>query len=143
LEKAPQATAFDYRDYGRELALCQRYYVQSNSAGSGAQFMDITGRFTATTQATYTIALPVTMRSQPAVSISPAYNFSGGWYSNLAGITNYAWTSAPTASTSFLLNNLTFYVSCSTITSSYVGLWTDPYCPTTASANYFAITAEL
>ena len=29
LEKGPQATAFDYRDYGRELLLCQRYYTKS------------------------------------------------------------------------------------------------------------------
>jgi len=29
LEKAPQATAFDYRDYGRELIMCQRYYEKS------------------------------------------------------------------------------------------------------------------
>ena len=28
LEKGTQATEFDYRDYGRELAMCQRYYEQ-------------------------------------------------------------------------------------------------------------------
>ena len=143
LEKAPQATAFDYRDYGRELALCQRYYVQSNNAASGAQFMDIAGRFTGTTQATYTINLPVTMRAQPAISISPAYNFSGGWYANLAGINNYAWQTAPAAGTAFFNNTVWFYVTTQAVASGYVGVWTDPYCPTTASVNYFAITAEL
>jgi len=29
LEVAPSATSFDYRDYGRELILCQRYYEKS------------------------------------------------------------------------------------------------------------------
>lgn len=29
VEKAPQATAFDYRPYGTELVLCQRYYEKS------------------------------------------------------------------------------------------------------------------
>jgi hypothetical protein len=29
LEKGSTATSFDYRDYGRELALCQRYYEKS------------------------------------------------------------------------------------------------------------------
>ena len=105
--------------------------------------MDVVGRFSGTTQAIYTIYLPVTMRAQPAVSVSPAYNFGGGWYANLAGIANYQWQSAPTAVTSFLLNTVCFYVTVSTISGSYVGVWTDPYCPTTASANYFAITAEL
>jgi hypothetical protein len=143
LEKGSTATSFDYRPYGAELALCQRYYVQSNSAANNSQFWEITGRFSSTTQSIFTISLPVTMRAQPAISVTPAYNFGGGWYSNLAGITNYAWTSAPSALTSFLLNSCVFTVDNSAITSTYVGLWADPYCPTTASANYFAISAEL
>jgi hypothetical protein len=32
LEKGSTATSFDYRDYGRELALCQRYYEKSYGA---------------------------------------------------------------------------------------------------------------
>ena len=33
LEKAPQATSFDYRDFGRELILCQRYFERSYDYG--------------------------------------------------------------------------------------------------------------
>ena len=33
LEKGSTATSFDYRPYGTELALCQRYYETSNGAG--------------------------------------------------------------------------------------------------------------
>ena len=33
LEPGPLATSFDYRPYGTELALCQRYYQQSYAAG--------------------------------------------------------------------------------------------------------------
>ena len=33
LEKSPTATSFDYRPYGTELSLCQRYYENSNGAG--------------------------------------------------------------------------------------------------------------
>jgi hypothetical protein len=143
LERGSTASSFEYRSYGAELALCQRYYVQSNNAPSSGQFMDVVGRFSGTTQAIYTIYLPVTMRAQPAVSVSPAYNFGGGWYANLAGVANYAWQTAPTTVTSFLLNTACFYVTVSTLSGTYVGAWTDPYCPTTASANYFAITAEL
>ena len=35
LEKGSTATPFDYRPYGTELALCQRYYEASTTAGSG------------------------------------------------------------------------------------------------------------
>jgi len=34
LEKAPQATAFDYRSHGTELALCQRYFEKSFDIGT-------------------------------------------------------------------------------------------------------------
>ena len=34
LEKGTQATAFDYRDYGNELRLCQRYYETSYASGT-------------------------------------------------------------------------------------------------------------
>lgn len=34
LEKGSTATAFDYRDFGRELALCQRYYEKSYDYGT-------------------------------------------------------------------------------------------------------------
>jgi hypothetical protein len=34
LEKASTATSFDYRPYGTELALCQRYFETSSSAGT-------------------------------------------------------------------------------------------------------------
>jgi len=40
LEKGTQATAFDYRDFGRELALCQRYFERSYNIGNA------TGSFT-------------------------------------------------------------------------------------------------
>jgi hypothetical protein len=35
LEKGTQATSFDYRAYGTELALCQRYYQLLQNAGGG------------------------------------------------------------------------------------------------------------
>ena len=36
LEKGPQATAFDYRDYGREFIMCQRYFEKSYNIGTVA-----------------------------------------------------------------------------------------------------------
>jgi len=69
LEKGSTATSFDYRPYGTELALCQRYYakLQSGTAsfvsfGSGLGF--------ATTGISTYIKYPVTMRSSPTLNIS-------------------------------------------------------------------------
>jgi hypothetical protein len=67
LEKGTQATAFDYRDYGRELTLCERYYWKSsvgtyNAIGSGS----VTG----SSQVSIYIKYPTTMRSSPTVSYS-------------------------------------------------------------------------
>jgi hypothetical protein len=87
LEKGSTATSFDYRPYGTELALCQRYYTQLNSVGGlnsifGSGYCD-----TSTVIKIYT-ALPVQMRSTPTVSAS-------------AGNTFYVATTAGTACTAF------------------------------------------
>jgi len=68
LEKGSTATSFDYRPYGQELALCQRYFIKYGGdygleiAGSG-QAVSTTATFTAT-------YLPVDMRTQPSISFS-------------------------------------------------------------------------
>jgi hypothetical protein len=63
LEKGTTATSFDYRPYGTELALCQRYFQQlgTNCCASGAT--------NGTTQVTFVgISLAASMRSAPTVS---------------------------------------------------------------------------
>ena len=66
LEKSSTATEFEYRPYGTELALCQRYFQQwgGNSGneriGNGFNY--------STTQARVDMVLPVTMRAAPTVS---------------------------------------------------------------------------
>jgi hypothetical protein len=68
LEKGSTATSFDYRPYGTELALCQRYYVKT---GSGANYTAIGSGFNGTGTATSTyIKFPVSMRASPTVSQS-------------------------------------------------------------------------
>ncbi len=61
LEKGTQATSFDYRPYGTELALCQRYFFQSSATSIGRA---------SSGAATYSIgfSLPVVMRSKPTIS---------------------------------------------------------------------------
>ena len=63
LEKGSTATSFDYRPYGTELVLCQRYYCkeQANAIGN----LLATGFCDATTTTTNYFLFPVTMRTNP------------------------------------------------------------------------------
>ena len=80
LEKGSTATSFDYRPYGTELALCQRYYYVSSTdnsgGGGGAQFVGapISGALTiAVGQGRF----PVTMRTAPTVTLPSGCGQSG------------------------------------------------------------------
>jgi hypothetical protein len=66
LEKGSTATSFDYRPYGTELVLCQRYFCR---LGSGAW-----GFIYSATNADAGVQFPVTMRSTPTVSHLANYN---------------------------------------------------------------------
>ena len=57
LEKGSTATSFDYRPYGTELALCQRYYETVSISSNGAAYtnMGITGRYAVVKRATPTL----------------------------------------------------------------------------------------
>jgi hypothetical protein len=75
LEKGSTATSFDYRPYGTELALCQRYYQDSlshaNSGGSAAASVSSTGELMCG------IAFKVTMRSAPSITLFDQAGTSG------------------------------------------------------------------
>ena len=61
LEKGSVATSFDYRPYGTELALCQRYFqAASSTSGIGLNTIGILWPY----------CTKVTMRSAPVISIS-------------------------------------------------------------------------
>jgi hypothetical protein len=94
LEKSTVASTFDFRLYGVELALCQRYYIQfgiSRGAGGGGN----------TTTVSLNIPVPVTMRATPTVTgtttnatrydatgatnvASATYSVSGNYSNNVA-----------------------------------------------------------
>ena len=79
LEKGSTATSFDYRPYGTELALCQRYYYNSypaNSSGSGHTFAG--GVIpSALSIAECCVGFPVTMRAAPTVTFPNGLGQSG------------------------------------------------------------------
>jgi hypothetical protein len=68
LEKGSTATSFDYRPYGTELALCQRYYQKLTSSAQYTAFGE--GISTATTTAVVYVKFITTMRSAPTTSFN-------------------------------------------------------------------------
>ena len=90
LEKGATATAFDYRPYGTELALCQRYFVRM---GDGNSFPVASAQCYSTTGAVCMVVAPQPMRATPTLS-----------HTNMA-----MWTAGTSAAsvTSLTLNNIT------------------------------------
>jgi hypothetical protein len=82
LEKGSTATSFDYRPYGTELALCQRYYELSYSQGTAIATSTIAGSTLGVGGSVNDIAVSgvfkVTKRASPTVTLySPATGTSG------------------------------------------------------------------
>jgi hypothetical protein len=85
LEKGSVATSFDYRPYGTELALCQRYYYTTGSFSSPLT----TGHCRSTTAADFQLPLKATMRTAPTLSstLGSAYLQVAGNNVNVTSIT--------------------------------------------------------
>jgi len=64
LEKGSTATSFDYRPYGTELMLCQRYYFKYSSSATAAAFGS--GFASTTTIARVLTQFPIPMRAAPS-----------------------------------------------------------------------------
>jgi len=73
LEKGSTATSFDYRPYGTELQLCQRYCFALVSNGSNGSTFGGFWRF-ATGNLIAPISFPVTMRTSPTTTIPSGNN---------------------------------------------------------------------
>jgi hypothetical protein len=74
LEKGSTATSFDYRPYGTELQLAQRYYqVYSSSVGAG--FVPLHRYLDSTNDYAGSFVFPVSMRATPTASIASVTSF--------------------------------------------------------------------
>jgi len=149
LEKGSTATSFDYRPYGTELALCQRYYWQSTSRPNGTQFYEFSGVIISTSGARINFNLPTAMRTQPTVAINPVYNTGSSWNINLTGIDNYALSQAPTilagdGAASGGGNMIAIlFTTASTLSSANYGRAAVAYSTTGTATNNFQFSAEL
>ena len=110
LEKGSTATAFDYRPYGTELQLCQRYYIQYQVLPQSSQRMWVAA-YGGSALPSPPITIPQYMRASPSYSF---LNTTIQYYSG-AGV----WTNATMAiysldyqSTSAVPYAFTVYVLC-------------------------------
>jgi hypothetical protein len=115
LEKGSTATAFDYRPFGTELALCQRYYFKTfsqatapanNTSATGAKVYNVQVSST-TAGGGVQIGFPTTMRTTPATVTT--YNIgagtAGAWYSlSRAAVSGVPVINAPSDAGIFVQN---------------------------------------
>ena len=89
LEAGAAATSFDYRSYGTELALCQRYFqkVSGSINGSAYQFFAVL-TYENASNCFGAIALRATMRTQPTTTYSGSFTLSYGTLGTLINDTN-------------------------------------------------------
>ena len=81
LEVGPQATSFEHRRFGEDLALCQRYYhVHADGSGLGVSNGETTVSENATmyssTEMFCSVNLPCQMRTKPSLEVATGT----GWY---------------------------------------------------------------
>ena len=76
LEAGSTATSFDYRPYGTELALCQRYCFVTGYAATGSQAYAMlgVGYSPSTSAANINYSLPVVMRIPPSLTWTGAFS---------------------------------------------------------------------
>jgi len=135
LEKGSTATSFDYRPYGTELALCQRYFYQSYPVGTavgsniGSDKYYYAAIYTApsTSAQVTSIPFPVTQRATPTVTFYNRSGTSGEWYFGVFGASE-----ASTSISSTVLSNNAISPKGTSVTAS-----------SNIAYGYFASSAEL
>jgi hypothetical protein len=101
LEKGSTATSFDYRDYGRELIMCQRYYQLADGFG-GASY--------ATTSIGVAIQFKTEMRTSPSTSATAAIQIT------FSGVNDYTQSSANAAIVAGRVSSRAVYLGCGNFT---------------------------
>jgi len=111
LEKGSTATSFDYRPYGTELALCQRYFTTSYEPGTAIGTVTTTGQIGRYTDAagnycSIQIFYPVRMRVAPTiVSYGVFSGATGGQVSGDSGNKTSSVTGGGSSTACFVATN--------------------------------------
>ena len=117
LEVGTNATNFEYRPYGTELALCQRYFYKTNQSNT-AQVGGLNGTFRNTTTVVGVAIFPVTMRAAPTATrggTSDTFYVSG-----LSATASYS-ALAPTFSTEMMWAEWTISGGTAAFNAAYNG----------------------
>lgn len=120
LEKGATATSFDYRDYGRELALCQRYFWAEPASSYHVSILD----GSSSEYPSAWVSHPVEMRTTPTtsfISISAFYYNTGSTQANFTpagGTTSYGGNTRSGYSIKNLISNAPASTHC-----QKVGQW--------------------
>ena len=116
LETGSYASNYDYRAYGQEILLCQRYCYQlggsANYEAFGIAYVQ------SSTSGNLVVNLPVKMRSSPTVSYVNLSNLALSYYNG----SNYSLTSLSVNQTSTQVANLSYAVSSSPFLLGQIGL---------------------
>jgi hypothetical protein len=75
LERGSNATSFEFRDYGRELIMCQRYCYSQNKLVANNYYPFGVAFASSSTTGSLGTQFPVSMRSNPSVTFSAANLF--------------------------------------------------------------------
>ena len=102
LEKGTQATSFDWRHYGYELSLCQRYYCKTYNQGTNPGATTTSGFIAAIPSSTsfyewIGMKWPVVMRTTPLITIYSPTTGAAGYIRNYSTTADVACV-VPTAS---------------------------------------------
>ena len=123
LEVGTQATSFEYRQYGTELALCQRYY---QSVFNGTFFI------AQTTSGGYLFPTFSPMRTSPTIAASAVVNIDNNVSANFTQSSNNVANTTPTSTTSTRV-----------VLSNFTGLTPSGIYTLTNSGGYLLLSAEL
>jgi hypothetical protein len=110
IEVGSQATSFDFRSIGQELALCQRYYSTIGKDSTNSFILGGYGLAGAAAYATYTN--PVTMRTNPTVTAVGTFyvaNCGQPSVTGTAGATSIGFATLVTSTGGFVVASSTTY----------------------------------
>ena len=118
LEEGKIATPFEYRSYGEELALCQRYYYKINSAENNSNYQRFAMvNIETSTEAEALFIHPVTMRAIPTLETTAVSGFHIWSASSVSVVSGMAIDQASPYSVGVALT-----ASGGGLTAGYVGL---------------------
>ena len=110
LEVGSTATSFDYRPYGTELMLCQRYFQGTTNANDGNNYYYGSGSNLTSSIAYITYPFLASMRTSPTLTSSGTFQIRGGGNSETVTSVSLVTSTTTTAGVNFTVGGATLTV---------------------------------